>query len=59
MTYMESQHLVTSFMSTIFMCVTVILLPAHLASFAHNIVAGMQSFHFSESRDAIVLQTCH
>ena len=37
----------------------VILLPAHPASFAHNIVSGMQSFYFSESQDAIVLQTCH
>ena len=33
----------------------VILLPAHLASFAHNFVSGMQSFHFSESEDAIVI----
>ena len=38
---------------------TVILLPAHPASFAHNFVSGMQSFYFSESKDAIVLQTCH
>ena len=38
---------------------TVILLPAHPASFAHNFVSGMQSFYFRESRDAIVLQTCH
>ena len=38
---------------------TVILLPAHPASFAHNFVSGMQSFYFSESQDAIVLQTCH
>ena len=37
----------------------VILLPAHPASFAHNFVSGMQSFYFSESQDAIVLQTCH
>ena len=29
------------------------------ASFAHNFVSGMQSFYFSESHDAIVLQTCH
>ena len=36
----------------------VILLPAHPASFAHNFVSGMQSFYFSESQDAIVLQTC-
>ena len=39
----------------------VIFLPAHPASFAHNIVSGMQSFYFSESQDAIIiiLQTCH
>ena len=37
----------------------VILLPAHPASFAHNFVSGMQSFYFSVSQDAIVLQTCH
>ena len=39
--------------------VSVILLPAHPASFEHNFVSGMQSFYFSESQDAIVLQTCH
>ena len=38
---------------------SVILLPAHPSSFAHNFVSGMQSFYFSESQDAIVLQTCH
>ena len=38
---------------------TVILLPAHPASFAHNFVSGMQSFYFSESQDAIVLKTYH
>ena len=37
----------------------VILLPTHPASFVHNFVSGMQSFYFSESQDAIVLQTCH
>ena len=37
----------------------VILLPGHPASFAHNFVSGMQSFYFSKSKDAIVLQTCH
>ena len=37
----------------------VILLPAHPASFAHNVVSGMQSFYFRESQDAIVLHTCH
>ena len=37
----------------------VILLPAHPASFAHNFVSRMQIFYFSESQDAIVLQTCH
>ena len=38
---------------------TVILLPAHPASFAHNFVSGMQSFDFSESLHAIVFHTCH
>ena len=38
---------------------TVILLPAHPASFTHKFVSGMQSFYFSESQDAMVLQTCH
>ena len=37
----------------------VILLPGHPASFAHNFVSRMQSFYFSESQDAKVLQTCH
>ena len=37
----------------------VILLPAHPAFFAHNCVSGMQSFYFCESKDEIVLQTCH
>ena len=36
-----------------------ILLPAHPAYFAHNFVSGMQSFYFSESQEAIVMQTCH
>ena len=35
-----------------------IFLPVQPASFAHNYVLGMQSFHFSESQDAMVLQTC-
>ena len=35
----------------------VILFPEHPASFAHNFVSGMQSFYFSESQDAMVLQT--
>ena len=39
--------------------VAVILLPAHPASFAHNFVSGVQSVCFSESQDAIVLQTYH
>ena len=39
--------------------VAVILLPAHPASFVHDFVSGMQSFYFSESQDAIVLQTCY
>ena len=37
----------------------VILLPAHPAFFTHTFVSGMQSFYFSESQDAMVLQTCH
>ena len=37
----------------------VILLLAHPASFVHNFVSGMQSFYYSETQDAIVLQTCH
>ena len=41
------------------MVLKVILLPAHPASFTHNFVSGMQSFYFSESQDAMVLQTCH
>ena len=36
-----------------------ILLPAHPASFTHNFVPGMQSFYFSESKDVMILQTCH
>ena len=36
--------------------VTVILLPVYPASFMHNFVSGMQSFYFSESKDAKVLQ---
>ena len=35
---------------------SVILLPAHPASFAHNFVSGMQSFYFSQSQDAMLLQ---
>ena len=34
-------------------------LPAHSASFAYSFVSGMQSFYFSESQDAMELQTCH
>ena len=37
---------------------TVILLPAHPASFTHNFCSGMQSFYFNDSQDAMVLQTC-
>ena len=33
------------------------ILSAHSASFTHNIVSGMQSFYFSESQGAMVLQT--
>ena len=36
----------------------VIFLHAHPASFAHKFDYGTQSFHFSESQDAMVLQTC-
>ena len=36
-----------------------ILLPAHPASFSNHFVSGMQSFYFSDSEDAIVLQACH
>ena len=36
-----------------------ILLPAHSASFVHKFISGMQSFYFSKSQDANVLQTCH
>ena len=38
---------------------SVIFLSVHPASFTHYFVAGMQSFYFSESQDAMVLQTCH
>ena len=43
------------------LCLTraVIFLPAESASSTHNFVSGMQSFYFSESQDAMVLQTCH
>ena len=34
---------------------SVILLPAHPASFAHIFFSWMQSFYFRESQDAIVL----
>ena len=37
----------------------VIFLPVHPASFGHKFVSGMQRFYFSESQDAMVLQTCH
>ena len=39
--------------------VSVILLPAHPASFVHNFFSRMQSLYISKSQDAIVLQTCH
>ena len=35
-----------------------ILLPAHPSSFEHEFVSVVQRFYFSESQDAIVLQTC-
>ena len=40
------------------MC-SVIFLPVRPASFAHTFISGMQSFYFSESQYAMVLQTCH
>ena len=33
--------------------------PAHPASFTHIFFSGMQSLYFSESQDAMGLQTCH
>ena len=36
-----------------------IILSARPASFAHNFFSGMHSFYYSESQDAIVLQTYH
>ena len=42
-----------------FIPITVIFLPAHPASFAHNFFSVMLSFYFSESQDAMVLQICH
>ena len=33
------------------------ILSAHPASFNHNFVSGMQSFYFSKSKGAMVLQT--
>ena len=38
---------------------TVIVLPVHSDSFAHNFVSGMQSFYFSESQYAIVVFWTH
>ena len=32
-----------------------IFLPAHPASFTHNLVSGMQSFYSGESQDAMIL----
>ena len=37
------------------MAASVIFLPVHPASFTHNFGSGMQSFFFSESKDAMVL----
>ena len=34
-------------------------LPAHPASFTYNFFSEMQSFYFSESQDAMVLQSYH
>ena len=33
--------------------------PAHPAFFVYHFVSGMQSFYLGESKDAIILQTCH
>ena len=55
---MDSQLLTLIPFEFYYSYLSVILLPAHPASFAHNFVSGMQSFYFSESQDAIVLQTC-
>ena len=41
------------------MRLSVILLLGHPAFLTHNFVSVMQSFYFSESLDAMVLQTCH
>ena len=48
-------------MKTLLLCIVgqSFLLPAYPASFTHNFVSMMQSFYFSESQDALVLQTCH
>ena len=37
---------------------TVFFLPVHPASFTHSFCSGMQILYFSESQDAMVLQTC-
>ena len=42
-----------------FLTVAVIFLPVQPTSFTHTFVSEMQSFYFSESQDAMVLQTCH
>ena len=34
-------------------------LPAHPASFTHDLVSGMQSFNFGGSQDAMFLQICN
>ena len=34
-------------------------LPAHPSSFTYNFFSEMQSFYFSESQDAIILQSYH
>ena len=42
-----------------FLTVAVIFLPVQPASYTHAFVLRMQNFYFSESQDAMVLQTCH
>ena len=36
-----------------------IFLPAHRASFTHDLVSGIQSFNFGGSQDAMFLQICN
>ena len=38
-------------------CLQCFFLPVHPASFVHNFISGMQNLYFSESQNAMVLQT--